>query len=189
MSQVNLQDKDDGLFWISFSDYANFFYITTICYFYKHLEDNSVCDQHELYGFGLTKFTIDEDITEPVIMSVDQANARFVDETMRGSYEYPALKLMLTKIKESTNQKSGEVVKQQIYLNGNWERDTNVSLPLKKGLKKGEYLLMYCGEFTEEHAERKLVVSVYCGKKIELEKVSTENYPMKNFTKMVKLLE
>ena len=49
-------------------------------------------------------------------------------------------------------------------MNGNRDSDTHVSLPLKKGLKKGEYLLMYQGEFTEEHFERKLVVSVYCGK-------------------------
>lgn len=112
MRQVNLQDKDDGLFWIAFSDYVNFFYITTICYFYEHLKDNSVADQHELGNFGMTKFTIDEDVTDPVIVSVDQANARFVDETMRGTYEYPSIRLMLTKIKEVTNPKTQVVAKQ-----------------------------------------------------------------------------
>ena len=65
-----------------------------------------MADQHELRKFGMTKFTIDEDHKEPVTISVDQVNARFVDETMRGTYEYPAIKLMLTKLRDVTDAKT-----------------------------------------------------------------------------------
>ena len=46
----------------------------------------------------MTKFSLDEDYSGPVSITVDQVDARFVDETMRGSYEYPAIRLMLTKV-------------------------------------------------------------------------------------------
>ena len=62
--------------------------------------DNCIVDQHDLQSFGMAKFKLDEDLNEQVIIAVDQVNARFVDETMRGSYEYPAIKLILTKVRE-----------------------------------------------------------------------------------------
>jgi len=112
--------------------------------------DNSIADQHEISSFGMSKFTVDEDLNEPVTISVDQVNARFVDETMRGTYEYPPVKVMLTKVLDK-GKAGGVISKQQIYMNGNREGDTHVSLPLTKGLKKGEYLLVYQAEFTEEN--------------------------------------
>ena len=59
----------------------------------------------------------------------------------------------------------------QRYLHGTREADTHVSLPLDQGLKRGTYLIMYQAEFTEENIERKLVVSMYCNSKVELERV------------------
>ena len=46
--QVDLQEVDDGCFWIGFADYVKFFYITTICYYYEDMHDNYIADQHEL---------------------------------------------------------------------------------------------------------------------------------------------
>lgn len=54
----------------------------------------------------MAKFTLDEDHTDPLTISIDQVNARFVDETMRGTYEYPAVKLMLTKLRNVQNPKT-----------------------------------------------------------------------------------
>jgi hypothetical protein len=47
----------------------------------------------------MAKFTLTEDHATPITFAVDQVNARFVDETMRGTYEYPPVKLMLTKVR------------------------------------------------------------------------------------------
>ena len=129
--QVGFVDKDDGCFWIAFADYLKFFYITTICYYNDKMVDNWIADQHDLQSFGMAKFKLDEDLNEQVILAVDQVNARFVDETMRGSYEYPAIKLMLTKVRELVDPQTNEVVsRQEIYFSGNREGDTHVSLPL-----------------------------------------------------------
>ena len=141
--QVDLQDKDDGCFWISFADYVKFFYITTICYYYENHYDNFLADQHELQKFGMAKFTLDEDHTDPLTISIDQVNARFVDETMRGTYEYPALKLMLTKLRSVQNPTTQKEENQQLFLHGSRDADTHVSVPIKQGLKAGSYLLVY----------------------------------------------
>ena len=103
---------------------------------------------------------------------------------MRGSYEYPAIKLMLTKLRTKTNPETQEQVMEQVYLHGNREADTHISLPITQGLKAGEYLLVYQAEFTELNPERKLVVSVYCGKQLRLERVSCEGYPEGNFDQL-----
>ena len=93
-------EEDDGTFWISFEDYTTFFYITTICFYKEEFEDNTVADMHEIQGYGLCKFKLDRDVTTPITFSFDQVNARFVDETMQGAYEYPSIKFVLTQIVE-----------------------------------------------------------------------------------------
>ena len=51
-----------------------------------------------------------------------------------------------------------------------------MALPLDQGLKKGNYLLLYSAEFTEEYVERKLVVSIYSTADVNLERVAVESY-------------
>jgi len=46
----------------------------------------------------MSSFTLDTDHPEPLTIAIDQVNARFVDETMRGAYEYPGIRVMLTRI-------------------------------------------------------------------------------------------
>ena len=132
----------------------------------------------------MTKFTLEEDHNEPVTISVDQVNARFVDETMRGTYEYPPIKLMLTKVRNSQDKKTEEEFTHQVYLHGSRDADTHVSVPITKGLKAGTYILVYQAEFTELNPERKLVVSVYCGQQLEMERVTIEDYPEENFDEL-----
>ena len=56
-AQVNFQDKNDGTFWISFDDYIEFFYMTTICFYSEKYEDTFLCDQHDVRSWGMVKFT------------------------------------------------------------------------------------------------------------------------------------
>jgi hypothetical protein len=56
-----------------------------------------------------------------------------------------------------------------------------MSLPITKGLKAGEYVLIYQAEFTELNPERKLIISAYCKEKLNLERVSIEDYSVDNF--------
>ena len=132
----------------------------------------------------MTKFTLTKDHSGPVTIAVDQVNARFVDETMRGTYEYPAIKLILTKVRSSENPKTQVVATMQQYLSGNRDADTHVSCAISKGLKQGDYVLLYQAEFTNENPERKLVVSVYCGEQIKLQRVATDDYSQENFDQL-----
>ena len=43
-AQVNGEDKEDGIFFMSLNDYMKFFTQTTICYYDGSQYDNFVCD-------------------------------------------------------------------------------------------------------------------------------------------------
>ena len=177
--QVNLQKKNDGTFWIAFADYVKFFYITTICYYNEQIVDNYLTDQHDLESYGMCKIIIDRDHPEPLTIAVDQVNARFLTGDL--NYEYPAIRLVLTKLRaELLGETEGQVITQK-YIHGCREADTHVALPLENGLKKGTYLLMYTAEFTQDNPERKLVVSCYCTQNVILERIAVEDYPPENY--------
>ena len=48
--------------------------------------------------------------------------------------------------------------------------------PFEEGLPAGEYIIMYQAEFTEDHPERKLVISVYGDSPIKLETIDADSY-------------
>ena len=132
----------------------------------------------------MCKFVLDSDHPEPMVVAVDQVNSRFVDETMLGNYEYPAVRLILTKVIDKYEAETQQTLIKQKYLHGCRDADTHVALPLEQGLKAGTYLLMYSAEFTEEYIERKLVVSCYCSRDVMLERVQVEDYHIDNFNTM-----
>lgn len=101
------KDEDDGCFWISFKDYDKFFYITTICFFKEGYKDNVVADEltFEKEDFGMCKLVLNEDAEQTVAITLDQINARFADETMRGDYSYCSIKFMVTRIEEGRDAK------------------------------------------------------------------------------------
>jgi len=76
-------------------------------------------------------------LTEPVILTIDQVNARHADETMKGSYNYAAIKFTLSKIITRGENKV------QYFLDGDYEQAASVSKPYINGLPKGEYLVVY----------------------------------------------
>lgn len=80
------RDADDGCFWISFKDYDIFFYITTVCFYKADYLESVVCDELSQDEFGLIKLTLNEDAEQTIAITLDQINARFVDDTMRGDY-------------------------------------------------------------------------------------------------------
>jgi len=68
--------EDDGCFFISFSDYEKFFYITTICMVVDSYDETGTWDQHADPGtdenpFGLVKFHLEKDTKKPVAVSIN----------------------------------------------------------------------------------------------------------------------
>lgn len=126
--QVDFENKNDGIFWIAFNDYIQFFYMTTICFFNEKYEDNFTTDEHPVSEFGIVKFTMEKEHPTPISIAVDQINSRFVDETMLGNYEYPAIKVMLVKV--------DPVAGTQKYIGGTRDFDTHVCCT-RYSLEKG----------------------------------------------------
>lgn len=135
----------------------------------------------------MSSFTLDADHPEPLTIAIDQVNARFVDETMRGAYEYPGIRVMLTRI-DTVEKPKGETFTEQVFLGGSREADTHVAVPVNLGLKKGTYLIVYKAEFTPEYIERKLVVNVYSDRDIDLKTVGSESYTQERFEIMDEIL-
>ena len=134
-------------------------------------------DQHAFKGYGLVKFTNPKNHDKPLAFTVDQINSRFEDETMNGEYEYPGLKLMLTSLKDGTQQ----------FLDGQREADTHVSFFMKK-LDAGDYILVYQSEFHEGAKNTKLVVSCYSDWNMNFKVIDDADYPNNAFTSMNRAL-
>ena len=91
-------DKDDGVFWISFKDYEKFFYVTTICFYNSDFRASYVVDEPEEDIYSLCKLTLNTDVEKMLSLTINQIDARFVDDTMKGQYNYAPIKLIVTKI-------------------------------------------------------------------------------------------
>lgn len=148
----NFKVANDGCFWLSFEDYDTFFYITTICFFKKGFKESQVVDEHKKGEFGLAKLTLSEDAVQPLCLTVDQVNCRF-GENGPNEQEYAAVRLFVTKIVDGSQQ----------FLDGEYEEAMpTVTCAFKKGLKKGEYLVMYSVDFLPNHPLRRIILTNYC---------------------------
>ena len=129
--QVDFLDQEDGTFWIAWCDYVKFFYLTTIGYHLDSFVENTVEDMHDLNGFGLAKFTLAEDHPDYLVLSLDQINARFLDEpkyvgnVLCSSYNYAPIKLVLTQLVE----RKGKTI--QVYIHGDMGNDSHIMLEFR----------------------------------------------------------
>jgi len=178
-------DKNDGTFWISFKDYDKFFYVTTICFLKDGYVVNFMPDSHDDNGFGAVKLNHQGDVNEPVVFTLDQVNTRFCDETMRGTYENAAVKLLITRIVERKD-KEGKVAKWQAFVDGDYIATNSTMVSFKNGLPKGEYIILYSAEFTNMHPYHKMVISFYADDKTPLKRVNLSEYK-KEFYEMMEL--
>jgi hypothetical protein len=59
--------------------------------------------------FGLCRLDVAKDLPSAVAFSVNQVNSRFVDETMRGYYEYAECNLIITRLIKDKDPKTGAI--------------------------------------------------------------------------------
>lgn len=163
--QVKGSIKEDGVFFICLKDFLKFFARTTICYYFENRYDNFTQDQHELDQWAATKFTLERDNPNPLVVSIDQISERLMDkhrDYREGSYTPAYVKLILTKLNTKIDPDSEDIYFEQIYQGGDGLEGSHVSAPFLKGLSKGVYLALYQADFNDSHPEHKLIFSVYC---------------------------
>ena len=70
-NELEFERKNDGVFWISFEDFMNFFYTTTICLYNKKYEDTFIADQHAFEKIGMLKMTNPKLHNSPISFTAD----------------------------------------------------------------------------------------------------------------------
>lgn len=85
---------------------------------------------------------------------------------MRGDYTYAPIKFMVCKVVSGG---------QLLFLDGEFTEASTLTIAFKKGLTKGEYLIIYQAEFSQIHPLRKLVCSVYCEDNTTLKVLANDN--------------
>lgn len=83
--QVNCEDKEDGIFFISFKDFVKFFATTTICYYIDDCEDSFIADQHEDNSWAMAKFILERDNPAPLFITLDSISERFFEPSQEYS--------------------------------------------------------------------------------------------------------
>lgn len=178
------RDPNDGCFWLSFKDYMKFFYITSICFYNPTWHNNWVQDQQTSAtrvtksSFSTFKFQIVADIDTDFILSINQIQARHVDETMLGSYQYAPVKVVIAKIIERKDKKPDEDGKDVVFIEGDYYDGCTTLLRLG-ALPKGEYMLYYNAEWTALHPVRKVTISMYCPHQMDIKRVKEGQFGQK----------
>ena len=128
--------------------------------------------------YSIMKFKIPENIMDDCILTLNQINQRHIDETMRGSYQYAPVHVIVTKLKsEQTNQKMPTLLCRQNleYISDEYKSVNALNIRLCR-MKKGTYVVLYRYEWTTLHPERKAIISLYCPFKVELQKVKADSF-------------
>ena len=67
--KVNFEKKDDGIFFISFKDYLDFFYNTSICKYMTGGDLSVVEDTHVQGKYALQRFQIEKPYNTPIVIT------------------------------------------------------------------------------------------------------------------------
>ena len=161
------RDPNDGCFWMTVKDYVRFFYITSICYYKPTWENSWIQDMHSLptalapkATYSVFRFAMAADVESDCMLTINQINARHMDETMRGSYQYAPIRAVVAKIEQRDGKKPGEDPKDLVFIEGDYFDGCSTVLRFPQ-MARGEYLLYCKVEWTNLHPVRKIVISLY----------------------------
>lgn len=69
--KLGCEIAEDGVFFIAFEDYLQFFYLTTICKYVEGGDLSVVEDEHEQGKYCVARFSFDRDQTSTVILTLN----------------------------------------------------------------------------------------------------------------------
>lgn len=101
-------------------------------------------------------------------MTLNQVHSRLADETMRGTYQYAPIKIILAKVL-SKNKSGKETLG---FVEGDYMEHSiaDIDLPC---LSQGDYLLFLQAEWTVLNPWRKLITNIYAPDPLEIRRVPT----------------
>lgn len=88
---------EEGLFFIPFEDYLQFFYLTTICKYVEGGDLSVLEDEHEPGKYCATRFNVELDQKGIVIVTLNQIHQRFLKKADK-PYYYAPFKMILCKV-------------------------------------------------------------------------------------------
>ena len=162
--EVGSVDAEDGIFYISYEDYLNFFFNTTICKYADKGKRSMVLDCHLPGKFNAIRFTVKENHNSPVVIVLHQAHHRFLDRKLDSSFQYARLNLKLAKVVTRKEIEPGCQNDQEDKFLAFVEGDSNkwslcdIELP---SITTGDYILIAECNWTGKHTVRKNVITLY----------------------------
>ena len=125
-----------------------------------------------------------------MVITLYQIHSRLVDETMRGSYNYAPLKLLLCKVvKDSVANPNSKNPEANVvaFIDGDYVQynHTHIELP---SISPGEYVVFVLGEWEALNPHRKLILNVYAPDPLPITRVATNENLKSVFNRMDMLL-
>lgn len=133
-------------------------------------------DQHEPGGYCIVKFNIPKNYDVPCAVVLNQIHARFVDETMRGSYKYAPLRLMLAKFIKTESKDGKPAVDELAFIEGDYMSYQHSNLELSQ-LTEGDYVIFFKAEWHAMNPVRKLVLNLYAPEVITMQRLKASTFP------------
>ena len=116
--------------------------------------------------FSVLTFDNPADEDDACILTFNQVNNRHVDETMRGTYSYAPIRVVVCRLVSGDKIQSDNLQ----YVCDDSAEANSLNIRLDQ-MPKGRYAVFYRYEWTNKHVERMAVISLYCPNKIELKHV------------------
>ena len=162
--QLNVQHKDDGIFFIEYKDFLAHFSDVQFCFIHDKYEYDHVKIRTRYNHAAYTKITVSAE--GKYYFTVNQESKRKFATSVLDKYS--SVSMVLARLNKTTNQ-----VEYQ-HIDGNQRADREVWIKAK--LTPGEYLIYT--KVTWNHCEANdLVLSSYGPSKVTFEQVKKQDYP------------
>ena len=168
-TELKFEKKDDGIFYITFSDFLSFFYITTISKggsgVPNHAFDRD--SQDNPHDYSVFKVTLSKE-SDLAIMA-HQISARHADQKLDGRYEYAPIKLMIGKVDEEDEELT--------FADGDYLMYHCAQVDLGV-VPAGSYLVMVKVYWAEVHKCRNIVVNVASHADVTCQRVYSKKFAL-----------
>jgi hypothetical protein len=148
--ELGWSDADDGMFFIPFDDYLNFYTSTTICKVHDNYHYNSVSTKQEKDSHTFFTFELDDD--SYIDLTVSQVAKRMVNK--KYGYKCSQVKMILARINKGESPMFE-------YIDGTKGDENDVTMDLEEHLPAGKYVCFVEIDWRYPEQMNKFSFSIY----------------------------